>query len=95
MPNNVGRLGVVLGLNSAEFVVGIENASKKLEAFADKTAYYARTAAIAFAGSSVAALTYAKDIYDVAKANEMAVDSIVKLKLGLSQAGGSIGDASK
>ena len=95
MANMIGRLGVVLGLDSAEFVRGIDGASKKLDAFAEKAVSAGRVAGAALVAASVAALRYADDIYDVAKANDVAVDSIVKLKVALSQSGGQAQDASK
>ncbi len=95
MANMIGRLGVVLGLDSAEFVRGIDGASKRLDAFADSAVATGKIAAAALVAASVAALKYADDIYDVAKANDVAVDSIVKLKVALSQSGGQAQDASK
>ena len=44
---NIARLGVALGLNSAEFVTGIAAAGKKLEEFATKAAGYGKVAATA------------------------------------------------
>jgi lambda family phage tail tape measure protein len=95
MANMIGRLGVVLGLDSAEFVRGIDGASKRLDAFAENAVASGKVAAAALVAASVAALKYADDIYDVAKANDVAVDSIVKLKVALSQSGGQAQDASK
>jgi lambda family phage tail tape measure protein len=95
MANNVGRLGVVLGLNSAEFVAGIENASKKLEQFADKAIMAGKNAAIALTAAAAASLKYADDIYETAKANEVAIDTIVKMKLALNQSGGAAENATK
>ena len=95
MANMIGRLGVVLGLDSAEFVTGIEGASRKLDAFADKAVTAGKIAATALVASSVAALKYADDIYEVSKANDVAVDSIVKLKVALSQSGGQADNATK
>lgn len=95
MANNVGRLGVVLGLNSAEFVAGIENASKKLEQFAEKAIMAGKNAAIALTAAAAASLKYADDIYETAKANEVAIDTIVKMKLALNQSGGAAENATK
>jgi lambda family phage tail tape measure protein len=95
MANMIGRLGVVLGLDSAEFVRGIDGASKRLDAFADKAVTAGRNIGLALAAAGAASLKYADDIYDVAKANDVAVDSIVKLKMALSQSGGESGNASK
>lgn len=95
MANNVGRLGVVLGLNSAEFVAGIENAGKKLEQFAEKAIMAGKNAAIALTAAAAASLKYADDIYETAKANEVAIDTIVKMKLALNQSGGAAENATK
>jgi lambda family phage tail tape measure protein len=95
MANMVGRLGVVLGLDSAEFVRGIDGASKRLNDFAEKAVVAGRTAALALTAAAGAALKYADDIYDTAKANDVAIDTIVKMKLALNQAGGSAENAGK
>jgi len=89
MANNVGRLGVVLGLNTAEFVAGIENAGKKLDAFVTKIAGVAKVGATALAAMSIAALKFADDIGDVAEANDVAIDTVVKLRMALDASGGS------
>jgi lambda family phage tail tape measure protein len=89
MANNVGRLGVVLGLNTAEFVAGIENAGKKLENFANSAAQYSKYAATAMMAMSFAALKLADDISDVAQANDVAIDTVVKLRAALDASGGS------
>lgn len=89
MANNVARLGVVLGLNTAEFIAGIENASKKLDRFAKSIDQYAKYGATALAAMSVAALKFADDIADVADANEVAIDTVVKLRMALDASGGS------
>jgi len=89
MANNVGRLGVVLGLNTAEFVAGIENAGKKLDAFVTKIGGVAKVGATALAAMSIAALKFADDIADVADANDVAIDTVVKLRAALDASGGS------
>ena len=89
MANNVARLGVVLGLNTAEFISGIENASKRLDRFAKSIDQYAKYGATALAAMSVAALKLADDIADVADANDVAIDTVVKLRMALNASGGS------
>lgn len=95
MANMIARLGVVLGLDSAEFVRGIDKASKKLDELSVAATKYAAVAAAALTASSIAALKFADEMVDVAKANDMAVDSIVKLSNALSLSGGSSQDAGK
>ena len=92
---NIARLGVALGLNSAEFVTGIAAAGKKLEEFASKAAGYGKVAATAFVAATVAAMAYADEIADVAKANDVAIDSVIKLQNALANSGGSADSAGK
>lgn len=92
---NIARLGVALGLNSAEFVTGIAAAGKKLEEFATKAAGYGKVAATAFVAATVAAMAYADEIADVAKANDVAIDSVIKLQNALANSGGSADNAGK
>lgn len=95
MANMIARLGVVLGLDSAEFVKGINSASNKLNDLAQSAVKYGAVAAGALTAASIAALKFADEMVDVAKANDMAVDSIVKLSNALSLSGGSSQDAGK
>ncbi len=95
MANMIARLGVVLGLDSAEFTKGIEAAQKKLDQFAQAATTYGRVAATALVAASAAAIRYADEIADVAKANDLAIDSVVKLSNALALAGGKSDDVGK
>lgn len=95
MANMIARLGVLLGIDSAEFKRGIEEASKKLEQFGQAAEQYGKIAATSLVAASVAALKYADDIADVAKANDVTIDSILKLREALAQNGGEAENASK
>jgi lambda family phage tail tape measure protein len=96
---NIARLGVLLGLDSAEFSKGIDQANNKLDAFGKKIAANAATiatvAVAAFAAAAQQALAYADNISDVAKANDVTIDSIIKLNNALAQSGGKAEDAGK
>lgn len=92
---NIARLGVVLGIDSAEFVSGIERAEKKLKEFASAALDAGKYAATALVAASAAALRYADEIADVAKANEVTIDSIVKLQNALANSGGKADSAGK
>lgn len=89
MANMIGRLGVVLGLDSAEFVMGIDRAGKTLEKFAEKAVEYGKYGATAFTAMSIAALKFADDIQDVAQTNDVAIDTVIKLRAALDASGGS------
>jgi len=95
MANMIARLGVLLGIDSAEFKRGIDEASKKLEQFGDAAERYGKVAATSLVAASVAALKYADDIADVAKANDVTIDSILKLRAALQDNGGEAENASK
>ena len=95
MANMIARLGVLLGIDSAEFVRGIDSASKKLEQFGDAAQNYGKIAATALTAAGVAALNYADKIVDVAKANDVAVGSVIKLRNALQDNGGEADNAAK
>ena len=92
---NIARLGVLLGLDSAEFNKGIADAGKKLESFANSAVTYGTVAATALIAASVAALKYADDIADVAAANDVAISTVLKLSNALENAGGNAEDSGK
>lgn len=85
----LGRLGVVLGLDSAEFVSGINKAEKNLKQFAQSAVQIGTVAATSLLAMSVAAIKFADDIADVAQANEVAIDTVLKLRSALESSGGS------
>lgn len=95
MANMIARLGVMLGIDSAEFVRGIDGATKKLEAFGDAAQQYGKVAATALTAAGVAALNYADQIVDVAKANDVAVGSVIRLRNALQDNGGEADNAAK
>lgn len=95
MANFIGRLGVVLGLDSAEFSRGIDAASKKLENFSSAAEKYGKVATVALVAAGAAALKYADEIADVAAANEVAIDSVLKLRNALANSGGAADNAGK
>lgn len=95
MANMIARLGVVLGLDTAEFNKGIENAGKKLEQFSQTAEKFGKIGATALVAASAAALQYADELADVAKANEVAIGTILKLSNALANAGGKASDSGK
>jgi lambda family phage tail tape measure protein len=91
----LARLGVVLGLDSAEFQKGLAGTKRELEAFGKQAATVATAAAGAFAAMTMKVLDYADAISDTAKANDVAVRSILALGEGLRQNGGEAENAEK
>ena len=92
---NIARLGVTLGLDAGEFNKGIEAAGKKLEQLVDAAAKYSQMGAVALVAASAAALQYADELADVAKANDVAIGTVLKLSNALAVSGGKADDAGK
>ncbi len=95
MANMIARLGVLLGLDTAEFNKGLSEAGRKLDAFTAQAKQGAVVAGAAFAALTTKAMAYADEIADVAKANDFAIDSVIKLQDALASSGGKAEDAGK
>ena len=95
MANMIARLGVVLGLDSAEFSRGLDSAGKKLEQFSQSAEKFGKIGATALLAASAAALQYADELADVAKANDVAIGTVLKLSNALAVSGGKADDAGK
>ena len=95
MANMIARLGVLLGLNTAEFNQGLAQSGKKMEEFVGKAKGMATVAAGAFAAMTVKAMLFADEIADVAAANDVAIDTVIKLQNALANSGGKAEDAGK
>lgn len=91
----LARLGVVLGLDSAEFQQGLEKAQKKLDQFGERLPAIGMAGAAAFAAMSYSAIKFADELSDVAKANDMTVESVLKLQNALQESGGEAANAGK
>lgn len=84
----LARLGVVLGLDSAEFQKGIADANRKLDNISAQMPKFAAVAGAAFLAATYKALQYADAVADTAKANDVAISSILALGTALQQNGG-------
>lgn len=91
----IARLGVVLGLDTAEFNKGIEDSRKTMGKFVQDVTNISKVGALAFTAMATKAMMFADELADVAKANDVAIDSILKLQNGLQLAGGKAEDAGK
>ena len=95
MANIIARLGVNLGLDTAEFNKGLETAGKKLEQFSEAAEKYGKIASVGFVAAGIAAVKYADELADVADANEVAIGTVLKLSNALANSGGSAENAGK
>jgi lambda family phage tail tape measure protein len=87
----ISRLGVVLGLDSAEFSKGMGVAEGKLKAFgATAVAGGIGIAALGqkFMQAAVSGIAFADSINDIAKANEATVSSVLEFSQALGISGG-------
>lgn len=91
----LARLGVVLGLDSAEFQKGIADANKKLDNLSAQMPKMAAVAGAAFAAMTYKALAYADAVADTAKANDVAISSVLALSSALQQNGGVADNAGR
>jgi lambda family phage tail tape measure protein len=95
----IARLGVVLGLDSAEFTKGIERAKQGVKSFASDTVPLLKNAALigaaAFTGMTYKALQLADQISDLAAASELSVASVLKISDAFQQSGGQYDQAGK
>jgi lambda family phage tail tape measure protein len=95
MANMIARLGVNLGLDTAEFNRGIEAAGRKLEQFSQAAEKFGKIGATALVAASAAALRYADELADVAEANEVAIGTVLQLSNALANSGGKADNAGK
>lgn len=95
MANMIARLGVALGIDTAEFNRGIEAAGKKLEQFSEAAEKFGKMGAVALVAASAAALRYADELADVAEANEVAIGTVLQLSNALANSGGKADNAGK
>ena len=87
MSNNIARLGVVMGLDTAEFTTGLGKVEKQLSSFKDKLLEFASVAA--FVEMTKKAMEYADTITTTAKANDVTTASVLELSKALEENGGS------
>lgn len=91
----LARLGVVLGLDSAEFQQGLASAGRKLEAFATAANTLGKGGALAFAAMAYEAGKLSDELSDTAKANDVTIESVLKLQHALMLSGGEAENAGK
>ena len=94
----ISRLAVVLGLDTAEFNAGLGKAEKgvnKFTAIAGVMRTGVLAAGAALTAASYKAIEFADGINDIAKANEMAVSSVLEFTQALTVNGGQADSVSK
>lgn len=88
MAQNVARLGVILGLDAAEFHKALKAAKQGLKELGDFAVNASKVGAVAFAAMTAKAIQMSDEIADLAKANDMTIGTIINLSSALEQSGG-------
>jgi lambda family phage tail tape measure protein len=91
----ISRLAVLLGLDAGEFNANLGKAKDKVESFGAGAKLSLVAVGLSFAATAREAVNFADKINDVAKANEMSVESILRMSQALSTNGGNADDAGK
>jgi lambda family phage tail tape measure protein len=91
----IARLGVILGIDTSEFNKGIDSAGYQLGRLTQQIESYGKIAATAIAAAAIQSLHYADTIDDIATANEVALESVLKLQNALAMSGGHADNAGK
>jgi len=91
----ISRLAVLLGLDAGEFNANLGKAKDKVEGFSAGAKVSLAAVAVAFTASAREAINFADKINDVAKANDMSVQSVLRMSQALSVNGGNTEDAGK
>lgn len=91
----ISRLAVLLGLDAGEFNANLGKAKDKVEGFSTGAKISLLAVGTAFAATAREAINFADKINDVAKANDMSVQSVLRMSQALSTNGGNADDAGK
>jgi lambda family phage tail tape measure protein len=91
----ISRLAVLLGLDAGEFNANLGKAKEKVEGFSIGAKLSLVAVGTAFAASAREAINFADRIEEVAKANDMSIQSVLRLSSALQLSGGNSEDAGK
>jgi hypothetical protein len=91
----ISRLAVLLGLDAGEFNANLGKAKDKVEGFSIGAKVSLLAVGAAFTATAKEAINFADKINDVAKANDMSVQSVLRMSQALSVNGGNTEDAGK
>jgi lambda family phage tail tape measure protein len=95
MAQNIARLGVVLGIDTAEFQKGIDSAKNKIGDLITKIPAMAAIGVAAFTAMAAKAMQFSDTISDTADSVEVSVGFVLKLRQALELSGGSAENAGK
>lgn len=91
----ISRLAVLLGLDAGEFNANLGKAKDKVEGFGAGAKISLAAVALSFAATAREAINFADKIEEVSKANDMSIQSVLRLSSALQLSGGNSDDAGK
>ena len=95
MAQNIARLGVVLGIDTAEFTKGIESAKRKLGDIGQFAMKAGAVATAALGAMTYKAMQFADEMSDLSDATSVSVARITQMSQALTMSGGRADDAGK
>ena len=95
MAINIARLGVVLGIDTAEFTKGINQAKKNLSNIGDFALKAGAVATAAFTAMTVKALQFSDQMADLSDATGVSVSKVLQMSNAIQRAGGELGGGTK
>jgi len=95
MAQNIARLGVVLGIDTAEFTKGIESAKRKLGDIGQFAIKAGAVATAALGAMTYKAMQFADEMSDLSDATSVSIARITQMSQALTMSGGRADDAGK
>jgi lambda family phage tail tape measure protein len=95
MAQNIARLGVVLGIDTADFTKGIESAKRKLGDIGQFAMKAGAVATAALGAMTYKAMQFADEMSDLSDATSVSIARITQMSQALTMSGGRADDAGK
>jgi lambda family phage tail tape measure protein len=95
MAQNLARLGVVLGIDTAQFTTGLQKAKKSLSEIGDFAVKAGAVAGAAFAAMTYKAMQFSDEMADLSDATGISIAKILQLSNASERAGSNFEGGSK
>lgn len=95
MAQNLARLGVVLGIDTAQFTTGLQKAKQSLSQVGDFAVKAGAVAGAAFAAMTYKAMQFSDEMSDLSDATGVSIAKILQLSNATQRAGGNFEGGSK
>ena len=95
MAQNLARLGVVLGIDTAQFTTGLQRAKKSLSEIGDFAVKAGAVAGAAFAAMTYKAMQFSDEMSDLADATGVSIAKVLQISNAAQRAGGNFEGGSK